>query len=222
MADAASTPELARERYEEAVAAGARAIGRERFAALEGEFWGHLETRPYMRARLGLAQALRSLDRADEAVDHYRALLRLNPGDNQGVRYLLVVALLELGRNADAGALLAEYGDDIQAVWPYARMLWTFRMEGDTDAARAAFDDAEAVNPHVVPYLLERDALPFTAPPHFALRSPEEAAYAADSLSRAFEATEGAAAWLLAQVRRSGARQARSNKRTRARPQPPR
>ena len=59
--------------------AGAAAIGADRFASLRGEFWGHLETRPYMRARLGLAQALRDLGRDDEAVAHYRALLELNP-----------------------------------------------------------------------------------------------------------------------------------------------
>jgi hypothetical protein len=48
-----------------------------------------------MRARLGLVQALRDLGRDDEAVAHYRELLELNPGDNQGVRYLLVATLLQ-------------------------------------------------------------------------------------------------------------------------------
>ena len=85
------------------------AIGADRFAALRGEFWGHLETRPYMRARLGLAQALRDLGRVDEAVAHYRALLELNPGDNQGVRYVLLATLLQRGMNDEAGALLSEH-----------------------------------------------------------------------------------------------------------------
>src|SRR5690606_19481803 len=80
LAEEASTPDAAIMRYERAVRAGAAAIG-DRFAALHGEFWGHLETRPYMRARLGLANVLRDLGRRDEALAHYRALLELNPGD---------------------------------------------------------------------------------------------------------------------------------------------
>lgn len=104
LAEDASTPEIALEHYEQGVAAGVRALGADRFEALAGEFWEQLETRPYMRARLGFAQTLRSLGRDDEALTHYRELLRLNPNDNQGVRYLLVVALLELKRDAEAGA----------------------------------------------------------------------------------------------------------------------
>jgi tetratricopeptide (TPR) repeat protein len=206
LAEEASTPEAAIERYERAVLAGAAAIGAERFATLRGEFWGHLETRPYMRARLGLAQALRDLGRDDEAVAQYRALLELNPGDNQGVRYLLLATLLQRGMNDEAGALLSEHEDDLQALWPYGRLLWQFRVGGDTGRTREAFDAAIRANPFVVPYLLEPDSLPFTRPPHFALRSREEAAYVAETLADAFAATDGALAWLVAQARRSPSR----------------
>jgi tetratricopeptide repeat protein len=44
---------------------------------------------PYMRARLGLAHSLWTAGRRDEAVQHLQDMLRLNPGDNQGVRYTL-------------------------------------------------------------------------------------------------------------------------------------
>jgi tetratricopeptide (TPR) repeat protein len=191
------------ERYERAVLAGAAAIGADRFASLRGEFWGHLETRPYMRARLGLARALRGLGRDDEAVAHYRALLELNPGDNQGVRYVLLATLLQRGMNDEAGALLSEHEDDLQALWPYGRLLWQLRVNGDTARTRAAFDAALRANPHVVPYLLDPESLPFDRPPHFALRSREEAAYVAETLADAFAATDGALAWLAAQAPRS-------------------
>ena len=49
-----------------------------------GDFWGLIETRPDVRARAGLANTLWSLQRRDEAAQHYRALLALNPEDNQG------------------------------------------------------------------------------------------------------------------------------------------
>jgi hypothetical protein len=44
--------------YEQRVAAGERALGAEAFGRDVGHFWGLLETRPYMRAGLGLAHDL--------------------------------------------------------------------------------------------------------------------------------------------------------------------
>jgi hypothetical protein len=67
---------------------------------------------------------------------HYRALLELNPGDNQGVRYLLLAALLERGLNEEAGALLAEHEDDLQALWPYGHLLWRLRVDGGSAETR--------------------------------------------------------------------------------------
>ena len=93
-----------------------------------------------MRARLGLAQCLERAGRGADAVAHYQELLRLNPGDNQGVRYLLVVALLEQNRDEEAGALFAADPDDAQALWPYARALWSYRTNGPTPESRAALE----------------------------------------------------------------------------------
>ena len=202
LAEDASTPAAAVEGYERAVCAGAAALGTDRLASLRGEFWGHLETRPYMRARLGLAQALRDVGRHDEALAHYRELLKLNPGDNQGVRYLLLAALLERGLNEEAGVLLAEHEDDLQALWPYGRLLWRFRVDGGSARTREAFDAAVRANPYVVSYLLNPDSIPFDRPPHFALRSREEAAYVAETLADAFAVTDGALEWLATRPRR--------------------
>ena len=215
LAEEASTPDAAVERYERAVLAGAAAIGADRFASLRGEFWGHLETRPYMRARLGLAQPLRDVGRHDEALAHYRALLELNPGDNQGVRYLLLAALLDLGLNHEAGVLLAEHEDDLQALWPYGRLLWRLRVDAGTARTRAAFDAAIQANPYVVSYLLDPDSIPFDRPPHFALRSREEAAYVAETLADAFAATDGALEWLATQAPPSPSRPRRRGRRRR-------
>src|SRR5262245_12926837 len=73
--------------YEQGGAAGGRALGAEAFGRHVGHFWGVLETRPYMRARLGLALSLWTAGRRDAAVQHLQDMLRLNPDDNQGVRY---------------------------------------------------------------------------------------------------------------------------------------
>lgn len=198
LGEESASPEEARDWYQRGVDAGARAIGADNFATLRGEFWGHLETRPYMRARLALAQALCELGQEKEALDHYRELLQLNPNDNQGVRYLLLPALLEHRQDADAERLLGEYDGDIQAMWPYARALRAFQLEGDGNRARAALKRAIGVNPFVVRYLLDPDAIPPDAPPHVALGSREEAAYVAEGLHTAFDVTPGALSWLQA------------------------
>src|SRR6202011_4309883 len=58
----AQTPQDARDLYLKGVHAGQRAIGPHDFNDLVGHFWAVLETRPYMRARAGLAQVLWVLD----------------------------------------------------------------------------------------------------------------------------------------------------------------
>src|SRR3546814_19715015 len=67
--------------YRQGVEAGERALGDE-FEGLSGHFWGFLQTRPYMRARAGLAITLWRLGDQQAAIDHYRAMLILNPNDN--------------------------------------------------------------------------------------------------------------------------------------------
>ena len=218
LGEMAGDPDEASALYAHAVDAGARAIGEAAFDSLAGEFWGHLETRPYMRARLALASAMRAARRTDEALGHYRELLRLNPGDNQGVRYLLLPYLLQEGRDDEAGRLLDAYEGDIQATWPYARALLRFRAEGDTTAARAALAEAVDVNPHVIPYLLAPEEIPPFVPPHVSFGSPEEAAFVAEESLAAFENTPGAMAWLRSAGRRPrGRRQTRGGRGKRSR-----
>lgn len=214
LGECAATPEAALDWYRQGIEAGERAIG-SAFASLAGEFWGHLETRPYMRARLALAQTLYDLERLDEAIDHYRELLRLNPNDNQGARYLLLPALLEQGRDEDAEVLLGEYDGDIQAIWCFGAALWRFRSEGDGALARSELTSAVRRNPRVIDYLLDPDSMAGVMAPHFTLGSKEEAAYAAEELYDAFEKTIGAFDWLRAQEPRLRTRSKRKGKKKR-------
>lgn len=69
-----------------------------------GHFWGILGTRDYMRARYALIEALiriKTLDAVQTALDHLMDMLRLNRGDNMGVRDLVPALLLRLGRDQD-------------------------------------------------------------------------------------------------------------------------
>src|SRR5436190_17875479 len=130
--ETASSLEEARGLLEQGVAAGERALGPEPFEEDVGQFWGILETRPYMRARAALADTLWALGRREEAVEHQRDLLRLNPNDNQGVRYRQAEWLLWLESYEELDELLAAYEDDGAAAFGYTKALAAFRREGDS------------------------------------------------------------------------------------------
>jgi tetratricopeptide (TPR) repeat protein len=195
--------EQARALYAEGVAAGERALGPAAFAEHAGAFWDVLRTRPYMRARFGLAQSLEGLGRLDEAIGHYQELLRLNPNDNQGARYVLLSALLRTGRDGEAGALLGQFEDDPAAIWRYGRALFAFRRDGDAPAARERLRQALRANRRVAKYLEGRAEVPDELPALYGLGSEEEAMICAYELEGAWRATPGAGAWLAAAARPS-------------------
>ncbi|MEW5797316.1 MAG: hypothetical protein AB1772_13305, partial [Candidatus Zixiibacteriota bacterium] len=116
--------------YEMAVEAGERALGKKAFKQNVGYFWGLIETRPYMRARAGLAQTLWVAGAKEEAAGHYRELLRLNPNDNQGIRYLVLPCLIELNLDEEAESLMKQFEGDCMAIWLYSRALLDFRKLG--------------------------------------------------------------------------------------------
>jgi tetratricopeptide (TPR) repeat protein len=184
--------------YRQGVEAGERALGKQAFKEDAGHFWGILETRPYMRARHGLAQALWATGARAETVAHYQDMLRLNPNDNQGIRYELLTCLLTLGHDDDAGKLLRRYKNDGSCAWAYSRALHRFRREGDSKAARAALEQALESNAHVPAYLSGRKRLPARLPALIGPGGEDEAvAYVADA-EPAWANAPGALAWLAA------------------------
>jgi tetratricopeptide (TPR) repeat protein len=137
----------------------------------------------------------RSLDRTDEAADNYRELLRLNPGDNQGVRYLLLPLLIEQDADEEVSDLLEQYDEDPAAVWLYGRALLVYREEGDAPAARRLLEEAMDANPFVPEYLLDEEEPPGW-PDSYAHGSEEEALVYRDACRGAWEMTPGALDWL--------------------------
>ncbi len=209
--EAAATVEEAIGLYEQGVAAGERALGPAAFEEDVGLFWGLLETRPYMRARHGLALALWAGGRGEEAIAHGQAMLELNPGDNQGIRYLVLNWLLALGRDADVAPLLKRYKGDDGTDWTWSAALASFRKGGDRPAARKALARAIAANRYVADYLLARKRPPRVLGPYITMGGQDEAASYAEAAAETWKAAPGALAWLAAVVgppaarRRAGA-----------------
>lgn len=182
--------------YAAGVEAGERALGEAVFAEDVGHFWGILETRPYMRARLGLARALKEMGRTDEAVGHLRELLRLNPGDNQGNRYLLLHWFLENDRDEEAADLLNEYADDGMAEWSYGRALLAWRRQGAGPASDELLDAALKRNGFVPAYLLGRLRVPKALPTTLRFGGKREAMLYAQDYKAIWKQTPGALDWL--------------------------
>lgn len=157
LADSASNAVQKLALYDQAVQAGHRALGKDFLADQQniGHFWGILETRPYMRALAGVGQMrikLRLFAQAEEVIQH---MLYLNPGDNQGVRYLLLEIFLEEKRYVEALEFVGRW-DDISPDFHYTRALLRFEKKGDYKYARSALRKAFECNPHVPAYLCLR------------------------------------------------------------------
>jgi tetratricopeptide (TPR) repeat protein len=192
LAKAAKSMKEERRLLEAAVAAGERAIGPEPFKEDVGRFWGIHATRPYMRARFLLAGLMWDQNEQDAAIKHARELLRLNPNDNQGVRYTLVGWLLQAENNRGAVMLLDRF-DEVTAGWLYARALLEFRTWGDSDRARATLESAfrsNGVLPKLLMALRPESELPDN------LGTDEEAKDVFQDLGEAWQVPAAALDWL--------------------------
>lgn len=182
--------------WKRGVHAGETVLGADGFKEYAGEFWGFLETRPYMRARHGLAMCLWKLGSHDEAIAHSRDMLRLNPNDNQGVRYILAAWYAELGRDADLDALLREYKEDWSAFWLWTKPLLAYRKSGDSKKSRLLLKKAIEYNPDVPAYLLGAKKMPKSLPQFYSSGEESEAVCYANEFGKAWRGSEGALLWL--------------------------
>ncbi len=131
----AKTQEEALDYYRKAVEAGREALGPDGFKEYAGHFWGFLETRPYMRARLGLGEALWATGQKDAAIENFQEMLEINPGDNQGIRYVLAAKLLNAGRMNELKRLLSTCAEEASADIQYTRALVAYIDDaGDAEA----------------------------------------------------------------------------------------
>ena len=154
-----------------------------------------------MRARMGLALALWTAGRRDEAVLHVQDILRLNPNDNQGARYTLAGFLLFLDRDDELEKLLAQFPNEGSATWAYTEALLTFRRLGDTVETRRLLKAAGKTNKHVPAYLLGDKFPPDRQPDYYSPGDETEALNYVGSFLAAWKSTPGAVAWLRANVK---------------------
>lgn len=187
------------------VATGAKRLGKKAFKDLVPHFWGFIETRPYMRARQALAEALREAGRLDEAAQEYSEMLALNEHDNQGVRYSLLPTLLAAGRLEEARDLMDRFPDECEwnVVFAWGRLLERL-LAGDEASATKALAAARKQNGHMEAYLKGHRKLPKNLPGSYSPGGKEEALCFAGVLMSAWNAHPTAVAWLARHSPRQG------------------
>ena len=197
LAHLTETPSVRIALLREAVGQGKQILAEALKAYRQTEFWFEIGTRPYMRAVHYLAVELwdRNLghDRT-EAVNNVRHLLKINPNDNQGVRFLAYNWLPLTGSWDELTRLLRRYRDEMRIETRYTLALDSFRRQAAP--ADTALPDAFEINPPVPAFLLARRA-PFRPDGETVIyRSEAEAqAYAALAFS-AWRLVPGATDWL--------------------------
>ncbi|MCK5675633.1 MAG: tetratricopeptide repeat protein [Verrucomicrobia bacterium] len=178
-------------------------LGKEMFEECKGYFWGMLETRPYMRARNDLAIRLSDAGKIEEAIVEYEGMLELCPGDNLGIRYVLLGLYFQESRTADAERLLKEFEDER----PYsAVMAWGYVLErylvGELDEAKKALKVARKTNGYAEAYLKGHRKLPKNSPGSYSPGSREEAQVCAECQQEAWSNYPLAQVWLEAQAKK--------------------
>lgn len=179
------------------VAGAEERLGPNAFKDYAGHFWGFHETRPYMRARAALADALHRAGRVESSATEWEAMLELNPGDNQGLRYRLLACHLALGKLGDAKKLFDCYPDEFEfnTVFAWSKVLERFLAE-KPDEALKALGVAQKQNPSAKAYVLGHRKLPKNPPDSYAPGSKEEAMCFAADLQSAWNAHPAAKKWL--------------------------
>jgi hypothetical protein len=150
-----------------------------------------------MRAMAGLAQSIELQGRLKEAADVQADMLRLNPGDNQGIRDPHVAVLIALGRLDRARAILEseEYRDDDSAMWNFAGALVAFKQGREDDAARLLKAGVKG-NRFVAPMILNPDLMPPGSYPTWSPGDESEAVMVAELLGDAWASDAAALGWL--------------------------
>jgi hypothetical protein len=163
----------------------------------QSHFWLDMDTRPFLRNVHWLALLQWEADERGEAILNAEFLLRLNPNDNQGIRYLLLNWLPVLGKWEGHSRLLKKYKSDSGTDYLYARCLNLFCGGQDSNAALA---EAIEANPHVSAYLAETKRQPpdddNPLPGYVSPGSESEAHAYAEAAREAWLSVPGALDWL--------------------------
>ena len=163
--------------------------------------WGINEHRPYLRSLFWKVIAFNGLQMWQEALHAAKFLLEVNPGDNQGVRYMISDLLFRTGNYEGQRALLAQFPDEASIKLVMAGALLAFLDSksgtvGDIAVRDKKLKNALKENPLVADYLLGKKVISEKSPEYITVGGASEAQEYARHSQAIWETIPGALDWL--------------------------
>ena len=190
----AKSPSEIIETLKEIIAKAEKNFGTEYFKENKGDFWGLVETRPYMRALQTLIIILRAEGRLGESIFVAEKMLKLNQNDNQGIRYFLLGLYLETGNLDGARRLFKEFPES-SAVFNWGEILERY-LVGDIKKAKKLLKEAMSQNPYVLDYLIGKKEIPQEEIEYYSSGEESEAIMCWQEIGIAWEEYPDALKWL--------------------------
>lgn len=175
-------------------------IGREIFGGefleeYKGMFWGIHETRPFMRCMQGYASSLYSLGKFEESIAIMEEMIELNPNDNQGIRDLLMLYLLETGEHEKFETYVTMFKDEQSAFYLFNKALSAFINKGEGMDANRKLSLAIKHNKFVAPKIVSDKKIK-NLPDSHGFGDENEADYYVFFAQNIWQDIEGAIDWL--------------------------
>ena len=163
------------EDYQRAIELFRTTKGEEYFEEHTGYFWGLVETRPFMTHLFEQARLLWMDGQKEKAINQLEYLLELNPGDNQGVRYILVNRLFELNRLKEAENLLNFFDEEYSTTWAFSELLLSIKTKKEKKFIAKLYKKAVEMNKYVIPFLTGKKKIPMNMPGFYSMGDENEA-----------------------------------------------
>ncbi len=147
--------------------------GRQQLGEIEpGTAWLDIDTRPFMRGLHGLGLVLEKLKERNKALECYRELLKIDPDDHIGIRYLIGRVHHELGDMSMAEECYQNASDWPDGAWS---LVWLYLEQKELYKASLAAVKALEANAHVPAAFLEYRHLVTERVTHCSMYSYEQA-----------------------------------------------
>jgi tetratricopeptide (TPR) repeat protein len=142
--------------YKNGIEIGKRIFAKTYLRDSIGNFWVIHETRAFMRCMQSYADCLKDMGRYRDSVSVYEEMIRLNPNDNQGARYQLLLYLIRINEFNKFRKYDKMFREDLGAFMSFNRTLFAFKTEGLTLNSNGLLQKAIKSNKHVIPKLISK------------------------------------------------------------------
>ncbi|MEA3490261.1 MAG: tetratricopeptide repeat protein [Candidatus Omnitrophota bacterium] len=183
--------------WEKAVAMARKAYPAEFVEGKDLLPWLMIDNRPFLRCLHGVACIYRDTGRIEEANDIFLEMLRFNPGDNQGIRALVIQSFFMLGKPLKVLEICEEYPNDGMPETLYGKTLACFQA-GDKKRAGESLALAIELLPKVAKAIVKKTMrAPKNINPGYITVGGDDEAYEFRMNNRCFwEETNGAIEWM--------------------------